>query len=131
MQEETSGSIIAMRSHVKPCFSDRNRRHKAMFLISKSLSISLLIKKDCKNTYIDLYRRPRDLYQHFEDYLFPTCFKKIDGVRYSCLNNSWKGHISSHISSKEKAKILDMFSLLLLEMDNIEWYYMVILSVPL
>lgn len=65
-----------------------------MFLMIKSLTISLFTKGDCKSTYIDLYRCSKDLCQPFEVYLVPMCFKEIPEVRYSGLKDSWKGHVN-------------------------------------
>lgn len=86
----------------------------------KSLTISLFTRGDCKSAYINVYRSSKDLYLP----LVPMCLKELPGVRYSCLKDSWKGHISS----KEKVKVVDIFPLVLLKPDITEWYYTVIFS---
>lgn len=74
---------MAMRPHVNPGSFSRNHCYETMFLMIKSLNISLFTRGDCKTIYIDPYRCPKDLYQHFKVYFVPMCFKEIPGVRYS------------------------------------------------
>lgn len=97
MQEETAGNITAMRPHVNRGSFSRNHCYEAMFLMIKSLTTSLFTRGDCKAIYIDLYRCPKDLYQHFKVYLVPMCFKEIPGVRYSCLKDSWENHVGGEV----------------------------------
>lgn len=97
MQEEIAGNITAMRPHVNPCSFSRNHCYEAMFLMIKSLTINLFTRGDCKTTYIDPYRCPKDLYQPFKVYLVPICFKEIPGVRYSCLKDSWESHVGGEV----------------------------------